>query len=391
MRLMQTVLVAIDFRTGIDDVLAAASALGRTFQSEMLLLNVLPPAPDGFSDAALIMELARERSLERLNELASKLRGEGARVAEPIVAEGSDFECILREANERDANVIVIARSAGGDDPSALGLTAERVLRHSAKPVWVVKPGQPVSTDAILCAVDFSAPSRRALGNAVHLARNLDSKLTVLTVIQPVSTFWSFSGLVSQEAQHAYEEDQRRRFEAFLAQFDFHNVRWEREVRVGDPPVEILAAAEKSAAKLLVMGSGAKTGFTRILLGHVTGRVATAMPCSLLSFKAESAIRLRIEEEIADMQSHFKLGEELLEKGLAEEARRQFQHCIETDRVYAPAWEGLAEAYRRLGDSQRAEECSNTAKQIVESLWWRQVEADIRGHHPLWRGKTPWT
>jgi len=388
---MQTVLVAIDFRTGIDDVLAAASALGRTFQSEMLLLNVLPPAPDGFSDAALIMELARERSLERLNELASKLRGEGARVAEPIVAEGSDFECILREANERDANVIVIARSAGGDDPSALGLTAERVLRHSAKPVWVVKPGQPVSTDAILCAVDFSAPSRRALGNAVHLARNLDSKLTVLTVIQPVSTFWSFSGLVSQEAQHAYEEDQRRRFEAFLAQFDFHNVRWEREVRVGDPPVEILAAAEKSAAKLLVMGSGAKTGFTRILLGHVTGRVATAMPCSLLSFKAESAIRLRIEEEIADMQSHFKLGEELLEKGLAEEARRQFQHCIETDRVYAPAWEGLAEAYRRRGDSQRAEECSNTAKQIVESLWWRQVEADIRGHHPLWRGKTPWT
>ncbi len=391
MRLMQTILVATDFQTGVDDVLATASALGRTFQSEVLLLNVLPPAPEGLSDAALVMRLARERSLERLNELASKLRGEGVRMAEPIVEEGSDFEGILRQANERDANVIVIARSAGGDDPSALGLTAERVLRHSAKPVWVVKPGQPVSLDSIVCAVDFSAPSRRALSNAIHLARNLDARLTVLTVIQPVTTFWSFSGLVSQEAQNAYEEDQRRRFEAFLGQFDFHNVRWEKEVRLGDPPAEILAAAERIAAKLLVMGSGAKTGFTRILLGHVTGRVASAMPCSLLSFKAENAIRLRIDEEIADVRSHFKLGEELLEKGLPEEARREFQHCIETDRVYAPAWEGLAEAYQRLGDSERARECSDTAKQIVEALWWRQVEADIRGRHPLWRGNVTWT
>ena len=391
MRLIQTVLVATDFRTGVDDVLATASALGRAFQSEVLLLSVLPPAPEGLSDAVLVMRLARERSLERLNELASKLRGEGVRMAEPIVEEGSDFEGILRQANERDSNVILIARSAGGDDPSALGLTAERVLRHSAKPVWVVKAGQSVSLDSILCAVDFSAPSRRALSNAIHLARNLDAELTVLTVIQPVATFWSFSGLISQEAQNAYEEDQRRRFETFLGQFDFHNVRWEKQVRVGDPGAEILAAAEKTAAKLLVMGSGAKTAFTRILLGHVTGRVATAMPCSLLSFKAENAIRLRIDEQIADIQSHFQLGEELLEQGLPEEARRQFQHCIETDRVYAPAWEGLAEAYRRLGDAQRAQECRDTAKQIVETLWWKQVEADIRGRHPLWRGNVTWT
>lgn len=391
MRLIQTVLVATDFRAGIDDVLATASALGRAFRSEVLLLNVLPPAPEGLSDAAMIMQLARERSRERLDELASKLRAEGVRVGETIVEEGSDFECIIRQANERDANVVVVARSAGGEDPSALGLTAERVLRHSAKPVWVVKPGQPVSMDSILCAVDFSAPSRRALSNAIHLARNLNAKLTVLTVIQPVTTFWSFAGLVSQEAQNAYEEDLRQRFEAFLRQFDFHNVRWEKEVRVGDPPAEILTAVDRIGAKLLVMGSGAKTGFTRILLGHVTGRVASAMPCALVSFKAESAIRLRIDEEIADVRSHLKLGEELLEKGLPEEARRQFQHCIETDRMYAPAWEGLAEAYQRLGDSQRAQECSNTAKQIIESLWWKQVEADIRGHHPVWRGKVPWT
>ena len=73
-----------------------------------------------------------------------------------------------------------------------------------------------------------------------------------------------------------------------------------------------------------------------------------------------------------------------MRQGFAEEARRQFQHWVSVNVMFAPAWEALAD-YERLGGAARAEECRAEAKQVRDTLSWRQVEADIRSRHPLWR------
>ena len=41
----------------------------------------------------------------------------------------------------------------------------------------------------IMCAVDFSEPSRHALDSAAHLARSLSAELIALHVIKPLSSF----------------------------------------------------------------------------------------------------------------------------------------------------------------------------------------------------------
>jgi nucleotide-binding universal stress UspA family protein len=233
--------------------------------------------------------------------------------------------------------------------------------------------------------VDFSRPSARALKNAVFLARTFESQLTVLTVVPPVSTLYGWLGREKEAVQAAQAADHQRAFDDFLESFDFHGVAWRKLVRHGPPDLEILAAAADIQSDLIVMGSVGRTGLSRILLGSVAERVLQAMPCSILLVKAEDTFRLQAIDQVADIESHFQHGVELLQQGFTKEAGCQFTHCVSANVMFVPGWEALADCCERLGETARAEECRAEAKRVRDTLSWRQVEADIRSKHPVWR------
>lgn len=56
----------------------------------------------------------------------------------------------------------------------------------------------------------------------------------------------------------------------------------DRAVASGSPAEEILRAAERQRADLVVMGSKGLTGLKRVLLGSVSRKVARHAPCSVL-------------------------------------------------------------------------------------------------------------
>ncbi|NIM18288.1 MAG: hypothetical protein GTO45_40440 [Candidatus Aminicenantes bacterium] len=94
--------------------------------------------------------------------------------------------------------------------------------------------------------------------------------------------------------------------------------------------------------------------------------------------KSEVPIRLKLEKSIKTIEDRLKRGHELLENGFALEAADQFEQCTGADVMFAPAWEGLAAAYRHLGREKEAEECRKQAQHIRQALWERQVEYEIR-------------
>jgi nucleotide-binding universal stress UspA family protein len=306
----------------------------------------------------------------------------------PTVSEGTPFDRIIEYANDVDANLVVVgsrgAEPAGG---SRLGTTAERLCRRSSRPVLVVAPATPPEPERILCPVDGSAPSKRALRNAIHWARRLQSQLRIVHVVPPISGFSGLIPAVQRGMQQNYVETETARFERLLADFDLHDVAWDKVVLEGNAAETILEATAAYSADLIIMGSVGRTGLSRMLLGSVAGKVVREMPCSIIMLKAEDAIRVKIDEELADLQTHYERGCELLQNGFLDEAQRQFQQCLRTSDMFAPAWEGLAETAERRGDLDRAEQCRVTAQKVEETLAWRRVEADVRRTHPLWKRK----
>jgi nucleotide-binding universal stress UspA family protein len=385
MKLLQHILVAVDFGSRTDSVAAAAVRLSKTFGGEIHLFHVMPVFDVSTPDMARLMEMARQGAESRLAEVCGRLEEAGISTAEPKIAEGVPFDQIIQHADELDANVIVIgARKPDEASRLRIGITAERLCRKSTKPVWIVVPESVDDPKNILCPVDRSSPSRRALRNAIHLARRFDARLLVLFAIRPISALPGLIFLDLERLEENHVKTETSRFRAFLKQFDFHNTRWEVVIRRGLPADVILDAAPTFSTDLIIMGSVGGTGLSRILMGSVAEQIVRELPCSLVMVKAEDAIRLKLEEELSDLNSFHTQGRELLENGFLDEARRKFERCIETSDLFLPAWESLAEVYERQGDPKKADEHRKTGRNIEERLAWRRIEADVRRSHPLW-------
>ncbi|HEX9726498.1 MAG TPA: universal stress protein [Vicinamibacteria bacterium] len=122
----------------------------------------------------------------------------------------------------------------------------------------------------LLCPVDFSESSRRALEWSSRFSKEVGARLTVLHVVD--TELLSIGNLVA--VPDAFGELRRRAEEALTA--------LKREIDLGHADVEIVGgvpedvlvtAANQRDVDLLVMGTHGLSGFQRFLLGSVTEKV----------------------------------------------------------------------------------------------------------------------
>lgn len=380
MKLLEKILFATDFNQSSESALAAALMIAKKFNSEVILLHVMPE----FQASGIGPDVITTVATQELQKIQASLIAEGVIVKHSILQLGVPFYHIINIANLHNVNVIVLGSGDHSDNERyPLGITAEKVMQKSDKPVWVAKYGAPVQFQTLACAIDFSNPSRRALTNAIHLARQFQARLRLIHVVPGVSGF--YSKLFGQKTGELAEsmDRVRKQMESYLAGFDFYNVNWEHSTIAGTPYQEILNFIRNMHADLLLIGSVGIDETSKIQLGSVAKKVAREVPCSIITVKSESIIQLRLDQEITDLETHFDKGRELLEHGFPVEALQQFDYCINLDSFYAPAYEGAAMAFERLGELESARGYRFKAKAIRQKLWEKRVEAEARSRHAL--------
>jgi nucleotide-binding universal stress UspA family protein len=149
---------------------------------------------------------------------------------------------------------------------------------------------------SILCPVDFSTQSQHALRWAAALAVQHQSRLTVLTIVDPLLAHAAQArfglDLGTTETEPALRE--------FVTTVLPTSASWVPapaiEVRVGDAAEAILDAADRHAADLIVMGTHGLGGFRKMLLGSTTERVLRRTHTPLLAVPtADQPVRLEPE------------------------------------------------------------------------------------------------
>jgi nucleotide-binding universal stress UspA family protein len=124
----------------------------------------------------------------------------------------------------------------------------------------------------ILCPVDFSAPSRTALRYAANLVES-NGQVIVLYVDDPLLST-AAAVAYGAEAIHQKTEEELKKFVAdALAKMGKARTRVKLQVAVGKPTDEILNAARRFRARLIVMGTSGASGAARIVLGSTTDAV----------------------------------------------------------------------------------------------------------------------
>jgi len=396
MKLLSEILVATDFTRAAESAVETAAYVAKLFESPLHLLHAESkkadsPVTDDSQDIKQVIS-------NRLDEIARKLEQEGVPSVKPVVLSGLAFAQIDRYAREQDVNVIIVgAGETGSSGQVYLGTTAARLRRKSSKPVWIVKPDFQPPIKKIVCPVDFSNASARALKNAIHLARRFQAELTVLTVVQPFSREYERL-LSSQENNPEKLAPRSPELDDFLRGYDFHGVAMNKVVRRGKAREVIVEVAAELETELIVMGSVGRTGISHMLVGGVARRIAQEMPCSIVTVRSEEPIQLRIEGKVREVDANFcagrkkgmscdrlEHGKKLLEEGFPDRAADHFKDCLDEYDLCPHAWQCLGMARARQGDDAGAETCHARSKELADIILNQEVEADLRENHPLFR------
>jgi nucleotide-binding universal stress UspA family protein len=143
-----------------------------------------------------------------------------------------------------------------------------------------------IEISRILCPIDFSDFSRRALDHAVAMARWYESTITLLHVfsVVPVAAYAPGTPMHPSVVLTPADRDEllasMRRFAEDEAG---SSVPIGFEICQGTAAAEILARARAMPSDLIVMGTHGRSGFERLVLGSVTEKVLRKAACPVLS------------------------------------------------------------------------------------------------------------
>ena len=147
---------------------------------------------------------------------------------------------------------------------------------------------------AILCPIDFSPASERALRHAVALSGLVAAHLTVVTVNDPL--------LVAAAAASGHADALNEQVERALLETLERVPAPESpllpalDIVTGEPAEEILKAAERAGAGLIVMGTRGLGAAGRLMFGSTAERVVRAARVPVLAVPDVAPDRLAVDQ-----------------------------------------------------------------------------------------------
>jgi nucleotide-binding universal stress UspA family protein len=207
----------------------------------------------------------------------------GAALARVIVREGVIVSEIFEAAHDLDIDLLVMGtHGPGGFERWLLGSVAENVLRHASCPVLTVPPRAAEPPDApaapfktILCAIDFSRDSQRALSLGHALARAAAGRLVVVHALEHLAgDSPALTGHFNvAEFRRTLERDVRQRLEDLLPSGVAAGCETGVVVANGKASREVLRIAATTEADLIVLGVHGRNAIDLALFGSMTRQV----------------------------------------------------------------------------------------------------------------------
>jgi nucleotide-binding universal stress UspA family protein len=141
-----------------------------------------------------------------------------------------------------------------------------------------------MSLKKLLCPIDFSSGSQRALRVAARMASELGAELVLVHAWNlPSRPFAEQNPIPEETVRRLVDEEQRQLLAAVTETAELGVPRTTSRLLHGVPWDQIVQAVrDDPAIDLIVMGTHGRTGLARVFLGSVTEQVVRHSPCSVL-------------------------------------------------------------------------------------------------------------
>ena len=279
---LKTIVFATDFEVLANRALPFAVMLANHYGSKLYVAHVIPHEAYAFAHPDSLDRVLREMrdyAGYSLSQITGPLKHRGT-ICEPLLTEGNVAEKLEQWVRRYDADLIVLGtRSRAGVGKMLLGSVAEQIVRDASCPVLTAGPH--VCTDpsagihTILCAVDFSPQSLRAVKFAISLACDYGAHITLMHVVE---------GILQEDPRLAIRvtEDRLRA----LVPHDTE-IQHEPEVlaEVGPVAERIANVASELSADLVIMGARGVGAFAQTAshFGSIVHKTISHAMCPVLT------------------------------------------------------------------------------------------------------------
>jgi nucleotide-binding universal stress UspA family protein len=295
---IRNILVPTDFSKMSIRVIEPANWLAGRFAGSIHLVHVRRPAyPTGFVAAAspssvmTYEQQAKERVAGELNALAYKCGVPAARCH--VLCGTAPFNEICGLARKIRADLIVMpTHGRTGLEHMFLGSTAERTVRHSPCPVFIMRLGnglfeKKAGYKKILAPVDFSDCSREGLRYAMKFADCFGAKVIVLHVIS-----LPYPCITDVALTDDVRKDAARQMQRFLETMEFRGLKVQTAITSGTPITEICSFAAKKAVDLIITSTHGLSDLKQVSTGSVAEKVVRHAFCPVLVVPSHPKIRV---------------------------------------------------------------------------------------------------
>jgi len=298
------ILCPTDFSETSGHALQQAAALARWYGARLTVLHVrltVTPHPDMPADGAMAPWLEAEtEALRKKTTAACRAIIDAGTAVDVAVLCGEPVEHIVSMADSLPADLIVMGtHGTSGFQHLLLGSVTEKVLRKATCPVLTVPPraqttaAQPFRT--VLCGVDFSDCSIKAVQFAASVATQSGAALTLLHVLEwpwhepPLPTM---EGVPPEqvraliEYRKYLESSAASRLQGIGATLAPDGPAPAVQVRFGKSYMELLDAAREQHADLIVVGVRGRSALDLGFFGSTTNHLVRSATCPVLTVLA---------------------------------------------------------------------------------------------------------
>ena len=289
------VLCPIDFSDASRHALDHAVVMAGWFRSHLTVMHVRHPVflmepPILFADLA-------DSSLGTLEDVEARLHG----WLEPVRAAGIACGVLAVDGNNPAARIVEAVAQVGADlvvmgthgrhgfERLLLGSVTERVVRTAPCPVVTVPPPNVTTSTLpfrrVICGVDFSDASLKALRFARSMAQESNSTLTILHVLEwpPESEALAMFDMTAY--RDAVRTDAEERLATLAQDPEFGSRQPTIRLVMGKPHDQILAVALEDHADIVVRGVHGRTPVDLMLFGSTTNQVIRRATCPVLTLR----------------------------------------------------------------------------------------------------------
>lgn len=226
---------------------------------------------------ALIVQMPDDAEAVATAGLTERVRGENDDRIVPIVRQGHAGRAVVEEADDRDADMIVVGHRGQSRLSMLLGSTANYVVHHAHRPVVIVRAGLGERTRRVVVGVEDMGSD--AQGDLVAWAAALPGveHVTVVHawVLPPIAeTYVPMANTLHEDMDAAALDVARAAVDAAGPLPD--GVEVVAESARGPAGSALIREAEE--ADLVVVGTRGRGGFAGLVLGSTSASVAAHAP-----------------------------------------------------------------------------------------------------------------